>query len=78
MQNKAQCPNCRMYRTQSAQEIKRQDILFALLLTVVTFGAGLLFAIPWLFIKYVVQGNTPFRQYGYHCNDCNYNWLSQP
>lgn len=73
MKNSKQCPNCRGFHTESGHDYLLPDIGAGIIISIISFGVGLLFWIPFIAIKAM---NGKYNEHIYHCHICNYRWTA--
>lgn len=66
-----ECPECRSRHTTSGKDELKNDIPSAILISIFTVGAGVVFWIPWLLIRAALKYYDPNR---YWCVTCKHVW----
>ena len=73
MKNSKQCPNCRGFHTENERDYLPTDITAGIIISIVSFGVGLLFWVPFIAIK-AMSGK--YNEHANHCHTCNYRWIA--
>src|SRR6266851_144686 len=66
-----ECPDCRSRNTTSGKDNLKNDIPVAILVSVFTPGAGIVFFIPYLLLRAATNYYAPNR---YWCISCRNRW----